>query len=243
MTSISLPYETQWTGIELDSLQPRDERQVLDHLRLTAESWLEPIQQGVYMVLENEQLIGGVLELLGGVSVGGKNLKDLATKFDNYIGMMREVASIVDTVMENDQLKVVLEDTVNILALVGVMCSESLPLFQKNNAEATWKELLKHAEQIHRTATASYKKHERVYKQIYEIVCNHLPTDLKFMINVAASIAAFAWSHRVAIAKWIAENWKTAGYFALVVGAVAAIGGAALYLANRLRKKERNRQQ
>ena len=63
------------------------------------------------------------------------------------------------------------------------------------------------------------------------------------MINVAASVAASAWSHRVAIAKWIAENWKTAGYFALVVGAVAAIGGAALYLANRLRKKERNRQQ
>lgn len=237
---LSLPYERHWAGADTGDNIPPDERQVLNHLKTTAVSWVDPIQQAVKLAIDNEELLVGVQEILGGVIVGGENLRNMATKFDNYVGMMKEIAIMVETIIEKDQLKVVLEDTVNILALIGVMCTESITLFKKDNAQATWKELLKHAEQIHKEVTSSFHKNERVYKQIYEIICNHLPANLTFMINVAASVATLAWPNRVAIAKWIASNWKTVGYFALALGVVGAVG-AALYMANK-KKKEKDAQ-
>lgn len=220
--------------------QPPAEEQLLQHLVQNSTNWTEPINSVVSEIIgrEPEEVKERIHDLLTDLQVDGKSIKDMGEQFDKYMGMVREFSEVISGIVDEDQLKAITEDVTHIVALITIMCSESMQCFAKDDAKKTWKSLLRNAELIHDESAATYKRHEKVYDDIYKILTEHLPTKLQFVINVAAAVASIAWQHRETIAKWIAHNWKTIGYVALAFGALVAVGAAVVVAMQPSKKDE-----
>lgn len=163
---------------------------------------------------EIEQKVGQetqaeVLEdTLTNMKLGGFKVSEMIANAAKYANVMKNVAQLISSMSSKEEMKAVAEEVAHILCLIGVMRKEMYHHFKTDNAETTWRELLKHAELIHEEISSSYRRNEAFYKQIYELICTLLPENCELIIQVASSIAADAWPRREAIAKWIAYNWK-----------------------------------
>lgn len=212
--SLNLPF-ARWNGA--------DNRDALRFLKQNSNQWIGEIQQRVGQETQAEALE----DALTNMKVGGVKVSEMVANASRYASVVSGVVKLISSISSKDEMKAIAEDITHILCLIGVMCKDMYHCFQEDNAETTWRELLRHAELIHEDIGASYHRNEATYEQIYNLLCELLPRKVQFVIRVASCIAAAAWPYRERIAKWIAYNWKEALGSLAVLGGLALLGGLA----------------
>lgn len=165
--------------------------------------------------------------MLGDMQINGVSAKEMFANSGKYLSVIKGIVQLLGSIHDKNDVKAITEEIAHILGMMAVMFKEMYHHFRRDDAEKTWRELLRHAELIHDEMSESYQRHQVIYDQIYDLLCTLLPQRLQFVIRVASAIAAFAWPHRERIAKWIAHNWKEALGTAAVFAGLALLGGAA----------------